>query len=168
MLKASLISILVLWMHPLQGGSNHKGAPPAVDHIVVLKSERTMKLYSHGKVVKEYKVALGGNPIGPKQMQGDGKTPEGNYTISGRNPHSQFHLSLRISYPNARDRAWARKQNVNPGGDIMIHGLAPAFAYLGALHRKTDWTDGCIAVTNEEIEEIWNLVKVGTRVEIKP
>jgi len=127
-----------------------------------------MKLYLGEKLVKEYKVALGGDPIGPKHQQGDRKTPEGSYTISGRNPQSQFHLSLRISYPSAQDREWARQHNVNPGGDIMIHGLPPAFAYLGALHRQHDWTDGCIAVTNKEIEEIWTLVPVGTKIEIKP
>jgi murein L,D-transpeptidase YafK len=127
-----------------------------------------MRLYSRGKLVREYKVALGGNPVGHKQQQGDRKTPEGVYTISGRNEHSQFHLSLRVSYPNAEDRKRARSRNADPGGDIMIHGLAPSFAHLGDLHRQYDWTDGCIAVTNPEIEEIWKLVRVGTRVEIRP
>ncbi|HYX49133.1 MAG TPA: L,D-transpeptidase family protein, partial [Ktedonobacteraceae bacterium] len=86
----------------------------------------------------------------------------------GKNSHSQFHLSLHISYPNAADQARARSLGVRPGGAIMIHGLARPFAYLGPLHRQTDWTDGCIAVTNAEIEEIWKLVPVGTMVELRP
>ena len=96
------------------------------------------------------------------------KTPEGSYIIDSRNPHSQFHLALHISYPNDADRARARRLGVNPGGDIMIHGLPPQWAWLGAAHRKTDWTLGCIAVTNPEIEEIWALVRIGTPIEIKP
>ncbi|HET9283317.1 MAG TPA: L,D-transpeptidase family protein [Candidatus Angelobacter sp.] len=115
-----------------------------------------------------YKVALGTAPVGPKRVEGDHKTPEGIYTIDAKNPQSQFHLSLHISYPDAADRERARKLGVKPGGAIMIHGLPPRFAYLGALHRKVDWTDGCVAVTNAEIEEIWKLVPVGTRVEVRP
>ncbi|HWZ43216.1 MAG TPA: L,D-transpeptidase family protein [Candidatus Saccharimonadales bacterium] len=167
MLRRFLIPVLLV-MVALPAFLNGKDLVPKVDSIVVLKSERTMKLYSNGKLVREYKVALGGNPVGAKRQQGDRKTPEGSYVISGRNPHSQFHLSLRISYPGTKDLAWARSHKVDPGGDIMIHGLASSFAYLGALHRQTDWTDGCIAVTNPEIEEIWKLVAVGTRVEIRP
>jgi len=141
---------------------------PLADRILIVKSTRSMTLFHGDKVLKTYKVALGSVPAGPKRIQGDHKTPEGNYIIASRNEHSQFHLALRISYPGAADRARARQLGASPGGDIMIHGLPPAFAYLGALHRKTDWTDGCIAVTNAEIEEIWSLVPVGTRVEIRP
>ena len=168
MLRSSLIPILALLALSGQGASNDQNPQAAVDHIVVMKAARTMKLYSGATLVKEYKVALGTNPIGPKRQQGDHRTPEGAYIISGRNPHSQFHRSLRISYPNAADREWARLHKVNPGGDIMIHGLPPAYAYLGPLHRQYDWTWGCIAVTDQEIEEIWGLVKVGTKVEIRP
>lgn len=138
------------------------------DRIVMIKSERRLTLFHGDKVLKTYKVALGGHPVGTKTRQGDGKTPEGNYVIDSRNAHSQFHLSLHISYPNADDRARARKLRVNPGGDIYIHGLPPAYAFLGSLHRQTDWTLGCIAVTDAEIEEIWSLVPIGTPVEIKP
>ncbi|HET6840168.1 MAG TPA: L,D-transpeptidase family protein [Candidatus Angelobacter sp.] len=142
---------------------------PAVDHIVVLKSARIMRLYSpDNKIVKEYRVALGRNPAGAKQRQGDSKTPEGSYVIDRKNQHSRFHLSLRVSYPNAQDRQRAQREGVDPGGDIMIHGLMPVFAWLGSLHRQHDWTDGCIAVTNAEIEEIWSLVPVGTKIEIRP
>lgn len=140
----------------------------AADHILVVKSTRTMSLLQGERVLKTYKVALGTVPVGAKQKHGDHKTPEGDYVISAKNPHSQFHLSLRISYPNAADRERARKLGVSTGGDIMIHGLMPEYAYVGARHRDTDWTDGCIAVTNAEIEEIWDLVPVGTRVEIRP
>ena len=120
------------------------------------------------EVLKTYSVALGTVPVGAKEKQGDHKTPEGNYVIDARNSHSRFHLALHISYPRAEDKARARKLGVSPGGDIMIHGLESRFAFLGALHRQTDWTDGCIAVTNPEIEEIWQLAPVGTTVEIRP
>lgn len=139
-----------------------------VDRILVLKSERTMKLMSGNDVVKTYKIALGTQPIGAKQKQGDRKTPEGNYVISGKNPNSQFHRSLRLSYPNAADRERAKKEKVDPGGDIMIHGLGKTWGWLGGLHRQTDWTWGCIAVTNEEVDEIWMLVPIGTPIEIRP
>ena len=119
-------------------------------------------------MLKTYKVALGSVPVGPKQVEGDHKTPEGDYLIDAKNAHSQFHLSLHISYPSAADQQRARSMGARPGGAIMIHGLARPFAYLGPLHRQTDWTDGCVAVTNAEIEEIWKLVPVGTRVEIRP
>ncbi|HEY7402123.1 MAG TPA: L,D-transpeptidase family protein [Candidatus Angelobacter sp.] len=141
---------------------------PLADQILIIKSTRTMTLLSGAKVLKTYKVALGTAPVGPKRREGDHKTPEGIYTIDAKNPQSQFHLSLHISYPSAADREQARRRGAKPGGAIMIHGLAPSFAYLGVLHRQTDWTDGCVAVTNAEIEEIWKLVPVGTRVEIRP
>jgi murein L,D-transpeptidase YafK len=147
------------------------GAPWArlqADHIVIVKSARSLTLLRQGKVLKTYKVALGSDPIGPKTREGDGKTPEGEYRISSKNQHSQFHLSLRISYPNASDREQARKLGADPGGDIFIHGLPPEWAWLGAAHRKRDWTAGCVAVTNAEIEEIWAAVPIGTPVEIKP
>jgi len=138
------------------------------DKIIIIKSARTMTLLSGAKTLKTYKVALGSVPMGPKRVEGDHKTPEGDYRIDAKNSHSQFHLSLHISYPSATDQERARSIGVRPGGAIMIHGLARPFAYLGPLHRQTDWTDGCVAVTNAEIEEIWKLVPVGTKVEIRP
>jgi murein L,D-transpeptidase YafK len=143
-------------------------APVRADKIVILKSARTMTLLSGSKVLKTYKVALGSVPVGAKQVEGDHKTPEGLYQIDAKNAQSQFHLSLHISYPSAADQERARTLGQPPGGAIMIHGLARPFAYLGPLHRQSDWTDGCVAVTNAEIEEIWKLVPVGTRVEIRP
>jgi len=137
------------------------------DKILIVKSTRTMTLFHGDKVLKSYKVALGGVPVGPKRMEGDHKTPEGDYIIDSRNQHSQFHLALRISYPSPADRERARRLGARPGGWIMIHGLPAGFSDRDPLVR-TDWTDGCVAVTNAEIEEIWNLVPVGTRVEIRP
>jgi len=156
----------LLWC--AQGANAKKNDVLQADRIVIVKSARTLTLLRQGQVLKTYKVALGQEPLGPKTRRGDSRTPEGEYVIDSRNPRSQFHLSLHVSYPNAADRARAAKLGVNPGGDIMIHGLPPAFEYLGPLHRQTDWTLGCIAVTNAEIEEIWSLVPNGTKVEIKP
>jgi murein L,D-transpeptidase YafK len=138
------------------------------NHILIVKSKRTMTVMRGTKILKTYRVALGTVPLGAKEKQGDHKTPEGTYLIDKKNAYSQFHLALHISYPGADDRARAKRLGVNPGGDIMIHGLPSQFAFLGALHRQTDWTDGCIAVTNPEIEEIWRLVPIGTTVEIRP
>lgn len=119
-------------------------------------------------ILKEYKVALGPNIIGHKTRQGDGKTPEGRYIIDYRNPRSQFYRSLHISYPNRTDRDVARKAGRDSGGLIMIHGLGRNFGSIGAAHRLRDWTLGCIAVTNEEIDEIWAMVEDGTPIEIFP
>jgi murein L,D-transpeptidase YafK len=138
------------------------------DRIVIRKAAREMVLLSHGNVLRSYKVALGKNPVGPKTRQGDMRTPEGLYTIDGRYAKSQYHRALHISYQNAAQRAQARKLGVDPGGDIMIHGLPNGQGYIGKAHLQSDWTWGCIAVTDEEIEEIWDLVPNGTPVEIKP
>jgi len=127
-----------------------------------------MELMRSGKVIKTYKVALGGEPVGTKTRQGDHRTPEGSYVIDSRNKHSQFHRSLHVSYPNAEDKERARKLGASTGGDIFIHGLPNGYGFVGAAHRARDWTDGCIAVTDQEIEEIWRLVDNGTPVEIRP
>lgn len=127
-----------------------------------------MTLESGGRTLKSYRVSLGGQPVGPKHQQGDHKTPEGDYFVDAKNPHSQFHMALHLSYPNAQDRAWARKAGVNPGGDVEIHGLGKGYGWIGPAQKLSDWTDGCIAVTNGEIEEIYKLISVGTRVEIRP
>ena len=138
------------------------------DKVLIEKQERRLTLLSMGEVIKTYKVALGGNPVGTKERQGDNKTPEGIYIIDSRNTKSDFYLSLHISYPNEKDRMRARELGVSPGGDIMIHGIKNGFSWVGASHSNTDWTNGCIAVTNEEMEEIFNLVPNGTIVEIRP
>lgn len=141
--------------------------PEQVDRIVIVKSAHTMTLMREGRKIKTYKVALGDSK-GPKVQQGDKKTPEGTYFVDGKNPNSLFHRALHLSYPNAADRERARKLGVSPGGDIEIHGLPRQYAWLGAAHRSVDWTTGCIAVTNAEIDEIWDEVGVGTAVEIRP
>jgi murein L,D-transpeptidase YafK len=143
-----------------------KSAATKADRVVIVKSTHTLMLLSQGQVIKTYKVALG-NPKGTKQQQGDRETPEGEYIIDSKNPHSRFHRALHISYPNAQDRERARKQGVSPGGLIEIHGIEEKWAWVGSLHRAVDWTAGCIAVTNPEIEEIYKLVPVGTPVEIR-
>jgi murein L,D-transpeptidase YafK len=139
-----------------------------VDRVLVLKKERTLELLSRGKVIKVYKVALGGDPVGPKTSQGDHKTPEGVYVLDFRNAHSQFYKSIHISYPSQRDRALARQKGISPGGDVFVHGLPNGFGAVGAAHRLKDWTDGCIAVTNQEMDEIWRAVPDGTQIEIRP
>jgi len=138
------------------------------DHVVVLKKERTLELLSRGNVIKTYKVALGGDPVGPKTRHGDHKTPEGLYVLDFRNAHSQFYKAIHISYPNEHDRTLARKNGVSPGGDVFVHGLPNGSGFIGAAHRLKDWTDGCIAVTDAEIDEIWKAVPDGTEIEIRP
>jgi len=138
------------------------------DHVLVEKSKRTLTLLNHGQVVNVYYVSLGGMPVGAKRQQGDEKTPEGEYVIDGRNPHSEYYKSLHISYPGAADMAAARKRGVEPGGDIAIHGLSPRVKHLGERHRYYDWTNGCIAVTNKEMDEIWRAVGDGTPITIIP
>jgi murein L,D-transpeptidase YafK len=164
-----------LWIPTLLGVLALAASAPAepaalgkADRILILKSERKLTLFRDGRPLKSYLVALGGSPVGDKQCQGDQRTPEGTYRIELKNQASRFRRSLRVSYPDATDRAEARKRGCSPGGDIMIHGLGKEFAHLGKLHRATDWTLGCIAVTNAEIEEIWAAVDVGTAVEIRP
>jgi murein L,D-transpeptidase YafK len=142
--------------------------PLHADHVLVLKKERTLQLLNSGKVIKTYKIALGGDPVGPKARQGDHKTPEGIYVLDSRNARSQFHKSIHISYPSPSDRAAARRKGFSPGGDVFVHGLPNGYGWVGASHRARDWTDGCIAVTNEEIEEIWRAVDDGTQIEIRP
>jgi L,D-peptidoglycan transpeptidase YkuD (ErfK/YbiS/YcfS/YnhG family) len=138
------------------------------DKILIEKKERRLTLISRGKVLKTYKIALGGNPIGPKERQGDNKTPEGTYVIDSRNKDSRYHLSLHISYPNEKDKKRAKELGVSPGGNIMIHGIKNGFSWVNDLQAKVDWTKGCIAVTDEEIEEIEKLAPNGTIVEIRP
>jgi len=119
-------------------------------------------------LLKTYVVSLGRHPVGPKEREGDKRTPEGLYTIESHNPRSSFHRALKVSYPSAADRLAAEKRGVAPGGDIMIHGLRNGLGLIGRLQRGLDWTAGCIAVTNPEIEEICRVVPDGTPIEIRP
>jgi lipoprotein-anchoring transpeptidase ErfK/SrfK len=142
--------------------------PTAADSIVVYKRERTLILYNRGVPVRSYIVALGSKPVGDKERAGDQKTPEGVFRITAHNPASKFHLALRLSYPSDAHRARAAALGVDPGGDIMIHGLPREFSQAGKDHRQNDWTNGCVALSNQEIEEIWHAVPDGTPVQIKP
>jgi L,D-peptidoglycan transpeptidase YkuD (ErfK/YbiS/YcfS/YnhG family) len=138
------------------------------DKVLIEKQARQLTLIAKGEVIKTYTIALGGNPVGPKEREGDNKTPEGIYFIDSRNGNSGYHLSLHISYPNGLDNMRARELGVRPGGDIMIHGIKNGFSPVGTVHAESDWTQGCIAVTNQEMEEIYKLVPNGTLVEITP
>lgn len=159
------VTFVLLWSRdpdpPLPGGA-------VADRVLIEKAERRLTLYAGARVLKTYRVALGRNPVGPKQREGDGRTPEGRYVIAGRNPGSAFHLSLRISYPGPDDLRRARTAGVSPGSNIMIHGLRPGIGWIGSLHRVTDWTAGCIAVTNAEMDELWRAVADGTPVDVVP
>jgi len=131
------------------------------DQIVVNKSRREMLILRGNVILRQYRIALGRDPIGHKQQEGDGRTPEGRYVIDRRNPKSRYYLALHISYPNADDVERAQAAGVPPGGDIMIHGLKDG------ERRDDDWTQGCIAVTDEEMDEIWGLVPDGTPIVIE-
>jgi len=151
-------------------GNGQMASLPAVkpDRLVVLKSERKLVLMHGDHVLKVYNVALGRYPVGPKRREGDARTPEGTYTIDYRLDNSAFYKAIHISYPNERDVALAHRRGEDPGGKIMIHGLAKGWTAKQLGHPWLDWTQGCIAVTNREMDEIWRLVDVGTPIEIDP
>jgi murein L,D-transpeptidase YafK len=162
-----VICILALYLYahhnwrPLPSGT-------AIDRIIVEKSLKRLSIFRDGERIKTYRVALGRNPVGPKQQEGDMKTPEGVYKIDGRNAQSSFHLALHISYPSDEDDRRAAERGVSAGYDIMIHGIQNGQGWIGAFHRWKDWTAGCIAVTDEEIEELWRVTPDGTTIEIRP
>ncbi len=139
-----------------------------VDLVVVLKAERLMRLMSEGRVLRQYTVSLGANPVGHKMREGDERTPEGRYVLDWRNPKSIAHLSIHISYPDDKDKADAKARGEDPGGMIMIHGQMNFLGPFASIPASYDWTDGCIAVTNDEMDEIWNLVAPMTPIEIRP
>ncbi|MFK4203976.1 L,D-transpeptidase family protein [Acinetobacter junii] len=143
-----------------------------VTTIEVFKQQRQLKLKHHDQIIRSYPIRLGFNPIGHKQFEGDGKTPEGTYTIDWRNPQSAYYKSLHISYPNPNDLTYAKQRQKSAGGDVMIHGTVPtpatAFPASSTYMPRKDWTLGCIAVTNADMDEIWQLVKNGTQIMIHP
>jgi murein L,D-transpeptidase YafK len=145
-------------------------AKPTVAHITVLKSMRRMYLLDpDGNIVREYPIALGGNPVGDKEQEGDGKTPEGRYKISYKNQNSEFYKSLKIDYPNKNDIWRAKRRGVKPGSNIFIHGQPNGKSWMfWKYNTEKDWTWGCVAVSNTHIDEIWDLVDEGTTVLIKP
>jgi murein L,D-transpeptidase YafK len=138
------------------------------DRLVLEKSARRLTLFNNGHVLKTYSVALGRAPIGPKQYEGDQRTPEGIYRIDFHKPDSDYHLALHVSYPEQHDIDRAAAQNLSAGSDIMIHGLPNGRGWVGRFHRRSDWTAGCVAVTDFEVEEIYRAVPDGTPIELRP
>jgi murein L,D-transpeptidase YafK len=153
---------------PALGDSAAAAVPGTVDKVVVLKGARRLMLLHGTRVLRTYRIALGRTPQGAKAVEGDGRTPEGRYVLDWRNPRSRYHRSIHVSYPNDADRARARQLGLPPGGDIMIHGLPEKLGAIGAAHARWDWTEGCVAVSNAEMDEIWTLVADGTVIDIRP
>ena len=170
--RATIAAALLLAVSSIAMAALHQQrsmiAPPMIkiDRIHVDKSDHLMTVLAKGRAVKTFNVALGSGGLAPKVRQGDGRVPEGQYKIVGRNPRSAYHLSLRIGYPTSAQIAAARRGRYDPGGDIMIHGLPNGQGWLKDRHRLIDWTLGCIAVTNEEIDWLWRVVADGTPIEI--
>jgi len=161
-LVVALLAATAAWANSEPSGT------PTVDHILVDKSQRLLVLYAGTTPVRSYRIALGRSPVGPKLRAGDCRTPEGYYTIDAHDPNSRFHKSLHISYPNPADRQRADRLGVDPGNGILIHGLEPEWDWLGPYQAASDWTEGCIAVSNEEMDEIYTLVANGTPIAILP
>jgi murein L,D-transpeptidase YafK len=167
-LIAVMVGSLLMLAHALRAGEDSLPQGLIADKVVVYKRLRELRLIKGTDTVKTYRISLGANPIGPKERQGDGRTPEGSYTIDWRKSNSSFHLALHISYPDSSDKARAKRRGVSAGGMIMIHGLPNGFEWNGSPGPLSDWTDGCIAVSNAEIEELWRCVRDGTRIVLLP
>ncbi len=175
MYRKFLISIiLAVAVAPLAGADSMAGlAGPAsmvqpADRVIVTKSSRRMELLREGAVIASYKVSLGLVPIGQKQREGDFRTPEGRYRLTRRNAQSDYFLAVQVSYPEAADLAMARKNGWAPGGSIMVHGLPNLLKYSRERYLTSDWTDGCIALSNEDMLDFWLLTGDGTPIEIRP
>ena len=138
------------------------------DLVRVYKAERKLQILAQGKVVHEFKMVLGPNPVGHKQQEGDGKTPEGHYLLDFKKPNSSFYKAIHISYPNARDLAAAKKRGVSAGGQIMMHGQPNGFGLFAAVTQQRDWTAGCIALSNADMDTLWQAVNIPTPIEILP
>ncbi|NEV61209.1 L,D-transpeptidase family protein [Thiorhodococcus minor] len=168
-----IAAILLLGTFALSGCTTTSEPPKytgPVERVVVKKSQRKLQLVGGGQVMREYRVALGGSPVGHKYREGDQRTPEGSYVLNWRNPSSNFHKAIHISYPSERDRHVSRQLGYSPGGMIMIHGM-PNYIRSESMRRQyvgRDWTQGCIAVQNHEMDEIWRMVRDGTPIEIIP
>jgi murein L,D-transpeptidase YafK len=173
-LKLLLLFLLVLCLAAIgMAAAAHLNFDPLprdamADRVLVEKSARRLTLTRNGNAFKTYRMALGRAPIGAKEYEGDQRTPEGIYTIDFHKPDSDYHLALHISYPEPRDVDRAAAQGLSAGSDIMIHGLPNGRRWIGRFHRHSDWTAGCIAVTDFEIEEIYRAVPDGTPIEIRP
>ncbi|SKC58309.1 L,D-transpeptidase family protein [Ohtaekwangia koreensis] len=139
-----------------------------IDKLIVNKAERTMTAFSNGRVIKVYTVSLGQNAVGDKEYEGDKRTPEGKYIINAKNPNSGYYKNLGISYPDKAVLQEAKSKGMKPGGEVKIHGLKNGNGFIGKFHRMRNWTAGCIAVTNNEMEELYTAVSVGTPIVINP
>ena len=139
-----------------------------IDYIIVKKSDRQLLAYAKHKLIKTYKISLGDSPVGHKESEGDEKTPEGVYVINAKNPNSGYHKNLGVSYPNKKDIAKAKLLGKDPGGDIKIHGIRNHLGFIGNFQRFFDWTNGCMALTNNEVDELFYTVNIGTKIEIRP
>lgn len=141
---------------------------PLIDKVLVLKGERRLQLISRGEPLKTYRISLGKQPKGPKEREGDKKTPEGFYWLDWRKVSDRYNLAMHISYPNITDAAKARRDGLNPGSMIMIHGTPIDEQYPEWYFHTLDWTEGCIAMRNDDMREVWSMVKDGTLIEIRP
>ncbi|MGM8886361.1 L,D-transpeptidase family protein [Psychrobacter sp. 1U2] len=167
LILTGLISVNALAL--AKSGVKHNQAIPAdvtIDKVYVDKSERVLKLLSADKVIKTYHIALGDSPVGHKRQEGDERTPTGSYILDYKNENSSYYRSIHVSYPNAADKAQAKKRGVSAGGDIMIHGQKNGLGHLAPITQQRDWTDGCIAVTDDEMDEIMSIYKAGMPIEI--
>ena len=161
---ARLLAIALITFIPVA----HAARPAGVDLVKVDKSDRQLTLIRNGKTIATFSIALGGNPIGHKQQEGDVRTPEGRYVLDFKKADSAYFRAIHVSYPNEADRLRAKVAGVSPGGAIMIHGQRNGFGWLSAITQRLDWTDGCIALSNEDMQRVWDLVQVPTPIEIAP
>ncbi len=172
MKRTSVLAPLLILLVGFLGYAHAPGKPlpedAKADRVLVEKSARRLTLLREGRPLKTYAVSLGGAPVGPKRREGDERTPEGVYTLDARKDDSRFHLAFHVSYPDPAAVARARAGGFSPGGAIMIHGMRNGFGWVGRWHRLVDWTDGCIALTDREIDELKRAVRVGTPIEIRP
>ena len=171
MKKVIFFTILLLLLGVVIYNSYPEKKLPAnaeIDYILVKKSDRQLLAYSKQKLLKTYQISLGDSPIGHKEYEGDEKTPEGVYTINAKNPNSGYHKNLGVSYPNTKDLEKAKLLGKDPGGDIKIHGIRNHIGFIGKFQRLFDWTNGCMALTNAEVDELYYAVKIGTKIDIRP
>lgn len=148
--------------------ATHASSSQKADAVLVIKSEKRLYLLNKGERFASFRATFGADPVGHKQAQGDQKTPEGHYVLDYKNRNSKFYKSIHISYPNARDRKNARRLGVDPGGDIMIHGQANGYGWASPIVQLFSWTDGCVALSNKDMDRVWDAVDPGTPIEIRP
>jgi len=152
----------------VMAASSSLGAAEKADHVVIVKSTKTLTLYKGEHVLGTYTVAFGAKPVGPKQQEGDERTPEGHYMLDFKKADSAFHKAIHISYPNPQDIENAHKLGVSPGGAIMVHGQSNHARWPSYIAQLFNWTNGCVALTNEDMDAVWQAVDAGTPIEIKP